>query len=99
MNKANLVDGQTFDYQVVITKGEERFESNPATVTVLDFVSTVASLDAYKLVQDGLELNSNTLVLGKNGSITSVTGKSKSGAELEFDATDLHSNHLIHLKC
>ena len=89
LNKANLVDGQTFDYQVVITKGEERFESNPATVKVLDFVSTVASLDAYKLVQDGLELNSNTLVLGKNGSITSVTGKSKSGAELEFDASDL----------
>ena len=89
LNKANLVDGQTFDYQVVITKGEERFESNPATVTVLDFVSTVASLDAYKLVQDDLELTSNTLVMGKNGSITSVTGKSKSGAELEFDATDL----------
>ena len=99
LNKANLVDGQTFDYQVVITKGEERFESNPATVRVLDFVSTVASLDAYTLVQGDIELTSNTLVLGSNGSITSVTGKSKSGAELSSMQLILHSNHLIHLKC
>ena len=84
LNKATLAKLSTFNYQVVMTKGDVTIESPVATVKVEDFAKSVASLDGHTLSANGVNLVSQTLVLGETGSISNVKGTSWSGTELTF---------------
>src|SRR5690606_33163873 len=85
LNKSALSKLNTFNYQVVMTKGDVTIESLVTSVKVEDFAKSVASLDNHILTANGVNLVSQTLVLGEAGSISGVKGTSWTGVELNFD--------------
>ncbi|AOV08769.1 S-layer homology domain-containing protein [Sporosarcina ureilytica] len=76
----DAVEGTTFEYQVVITKGDEKYTSERQAVEVQDYAATVTAITKVETTVKSLEVADGKLALGDRAQITvkgTVKGNNK----------------------
>lgn len=87
LNKDHLISGDSFDYQVKLTKGEQSVTSDVKTVAVESYASSIVSIDGAELyMNDGVKNVSGTIsTQDSNVRLTNIAVNYRDGNSSKVD--------------